>query len=524
MRGCANAWASTRCTGPGVRESAWNATSRSSASRSRARCEVASWIFCSRATGSGSSHGSSRNTNEMRLPSSASSAPRTSAGTITLRRCGPAKLRSAPAQVASTTSLGVTPKRRRSARTSSSERVTRTWWRRGVPGRLSAVAGAGGSSVCESVRAPRAATPGSAGSRPASRTGASTSEAPSAARSATARARRPSAEGAGVGPRGGVRPPGWAVAGVGLGVEDQLGEVGDGDAVDHAVVGLADHRDPALGQLVGEPELPQRPVARQRRGEDLVDERVEVVALRVQQVLGGVEVGVVDPHRLVQPERHRRELLPVARREREPRGEVLEQLREAGRRAVLGRLERRHPADVHRRVVALDGEEGGVQRRQPLAAHDRLEQRLPVVVREARRLGRLAEVGEHGGEVVGLALLGHVARVLEDLEAAAGHRLVGGLAVGDGDDRVALAPHDQRRQQRGERQPVVGADALAARLDDGSHGVQERPAGRRRCRARRSRGRARRCRGPAAGRGGRAARRPRGRAPTSLREVSAGST
>ena len=28
-------------------------------------------------------------------------------------------------------------------------------------------------------------------------------------------------------------------------------------------------------------------------------------------------------------------------------------------------------------------------------------------------------------------------------ESAAGHRLVGGDAVGDGDDRVVVAPHDQ---------------------------------------------------------------------------------
>ena len=56
------------------------------------------------------------------------------------------------------------------------------------------------------------------------------------------------------------------------------------------------------------------------------------------------------------------------------------------------------------------------------------------------------------------------------------HRLVGGDAVLDRDDRVALAPHDQRREQRGEGEPAVRADALAAGLDHGPHRVQERLA------------------------------------------------
>jgi hypothetical protein len=57
----------------------------------------------------------------------------------------------------------------------------------------------------------------------------------------------------------------------------------------------------------------------------------------------------------------------------------------------------------------------------------------------------------------GSASWGHVAGVGEDLEAAAGHRVVGSRAVLDRDDRVLLAPDDQRRQQAGQIEPVAAA-------------------------------------------------------------------
>jgi hypothetical protein len=44
----------------------------------------------------------------------------------------------------------------------------------------------------------------------------------------------------------------------------------------------------------------------------------------------------------------------------------------------------------------------------------------------------------------------------------------------DGDDGVALAPDDQAGDQRRQLETVVGADVLAADVDDGSDGVQER--------------------------------------------------
>ena len=58
-----------------------------------------------------------------------------------------------------------------------------------------------------------------------------------------------------------------------------------------------------------------------------------------------------------------------------------------------------------------------------------------------------------------------------------GHRLVRGLAVLGRDDRVLLAPDDQRGQDGREVQAVVGAHALAAGVDHRAHRVQEGLAG-----------------------------------------------
>jgi len=94
-------------------------------------------------------------------------------------------------------------------------------------------------------------------------------------------------------------------------------------------------------------------------------------------------------------------------------------------------------------------------------------------VGELRGLGRRAELAEHGGEAVRVVLLRHVAGVLEADEAAPGHRLVRGDAVRHGDDRVVVAPHDQRRQPVGEREPVGRAHPLPAGLDHRAQRVQE---------------------------------------------------
>jgi hypothetical protein len=69
------------------------------------------------------------------------------------------------------------------------------------------------------------------------------------------------------------------------------------------VVHLADQRERPVRQLVRDPDLPQRAVALQRRGQDVVDDRADVVARGAQQVARGIEVRIVDPDRVVEPER-----------------------------------------------------------------------------------------------------------------------------------------------------------------------------------------------------------------------------
>ena len=51
------------------------------------------------------------------------------------------------------------------------------------------------------------------------------------------------------------------------------------------------------------------------------------------------------------------------------------------------------------------------------------------------------------------------------------------MRVAHGNQRVVLAPDDERRQLRGQVEPVGGAHALAAQVDDPPHRVQERPPG-----------------------------------------------
>ena len=58
--------------------------------------------------------------------------------------------------------------------------------------------------------------------------------------------------------------------------------------------------------------------------------------------------------------------------------------------------------------------------------------------------------------------LRQMADPVEDLEAAAGNRLVCALAVADRDDRITRAPDDQHGEALGEVMPVAGVDALTA--------------------------------------------------------------
>ena len=79
-------------------------------------------------------------------------------------------------------------------------------------------------------------------------------------------------------------------------------------------------------------------------------------------------------------------------------------------------------------------------------------------------------------EASGVVELGEVAGVFEDLKPAAGHGLLGGVRVVDGQYGVALAPDDQCRHVLGEVEAVACVDELPARPDDPAQGAEERRA------------------------------------------------
>ena len=69
-----------------------------------------------------------------------------------------------------------------------------------------------------------------------------------------------------------------------------------------------------------------------------------------------------------------------------------------------------------------------------------------------------------------------MAGVLEQLQAAARHRLVSGAGVLDGDDRVGRAPDDQRGHRRCQIEAVERAHPLPAGIEHRTHRVDERRA------------------------------------------------
>ena len=228
---------------------------------------------------------------------------RTSAGTITFsrlrrsRRGAPRSAAAPPAQVASTTSLGLTPKRRRTARRSPSERVQAdvvaarragAVQRRARRGREQGVRERAGAAAREAGQ-PRA-------ERSARRTGVSASVAPSAARSTTARASRSAAEG----------------AGAGVHARAAAGRAGTSASGSNSSVAELDHRGrrrPCSGAPCRRsrcaPPGSESAIHISHSGRSRasgVERTASTIALRSspagrQEVLGGVEAGVVDPHR-----------------------------------------------------------------------------------------------------------------------------------------------------------------------------------------------------------------------------------
>ena len=125
----------------------------------------------------------------------------------------------------------------------------------------------------------------------------------------------------------GLRHPcvaGLDLGGHGLEVEEHRGDVDSRDPVHERVVGLRDDREAAALDALDEPHLPERLGAVEALGEDAPDQLAQLVVRarlgqsRVTNVVVEVEARVVHPERAAHLKARDRELLAIARNEREP--------------------------------------------------------------------------------------------------------------------------------------------------------------------------------------------------------------
>ncbi len=104
-------------------------------------------------------------------------------------------------------------------------------------------------------------------------------------------------------------------------VDEHVHDLHPGDPVGQGVVELVEQSDPALLEAVDQMELPQRPRAVERRGDDagdVVGHGARVAGgldAALPDVEGDVEVGVLDPVGMIEPERDLGQLPGIGRHE-----------------------------------------------------------------------------------------------------------------------------------------------------------------------------------------------------------------
>ena len=151
-----------------------------------------------------------------------------------------------------------------------------------------------------------------------------------------------------------------------LHVEEDRGDVDAGDAVDEGVVGLGDQREAVLLEALDQPELPERLRAVERLREEASRDVAQLLLRarrrqrRVADVVGEVEVGVVDPEGPAGLDRREGQLLAEARHQVQAAATCVEEVLVVGRRA----LEDQDRPHVHVRARGLVREERGVDRAQ----------------------------------------------------------------------------------------------------------------------------------------------------------------
>jgi len=165
---------------------------------------------------------------------------------------------------------------------------------------------------------------------------------------------------------------------VGREVEQDGGDVDTGDAVDEGVMGLLDEGDVAALQAFDEPQLPQGPAPVEQLGLEPLEQGEELGPVagagerRQAHVVGDVEAIVVDPDRVPGVQRHVLQPLTEPWDAMQPRRDEIAD--RADPESSFGgeerlALEDGQRADVHRGLEALEVQEAGVERAQPVVSH-----------------------------------------------------------------------------------------------------------------------------------------------------------
>lgn len=146
-----------------------------------------------------------------------------------------------------------------------------------------------------------------------------------------------------------------------------LQECHGGCSVRHRMVHLGHHGEPVVGQSLHHHDLPQRPVPAQWPAGHVGDDRGQLtVAARwgdaaAADVASQVEVRVLHPHRVAEPERHRHGPAPERGEPVEAAAEELQDLLVGDRAAEGGGVEHCHLQGVHVGRGRFGVEELGVE-------------------------------------------------------------------------------------------------------------------------------------------------------------------
>ena len=155
-------------------------------------------------------------------------------------------------------------------------------------------------------------------------------------------------------------------------VEEAGQERGARDAVQDGVVDLGHQGRPVVFEALDHHHLPEGTVAVEGSAGELGDQPVELAAAtglgkgRPGQVVVELEVGVVDPDRVAQPEGDRHRPLAERRHQGEPGLDLPADLREAGRGReerppTFGGVHDQDGRDVQVRRRGLEGQKGAVE-------------------------------------------------------------------------------------------------------------------------------------------------------------------